>query len=116
MNCREGVKISRRYQLRFSEPLCSELEAFARARDLSACAAIRFLLRQGLDRDSERPDAFDSPAAVAGLIASEQTLLVVASILPGGRSLVAELAAEASTAAERRIALIERTPANDARP
>jgi len=110
------VKISRRYQLRLSEPLSSELEAFARARDLSTCAAIRVLLRQGLDRDAEPPDAFDSPAAVAGLIAAEQTLLVVASILPGGRNLVAELANEASAAAERRIALIERAPADQARP
>jgi len=110
------VKISRRYQPRFHEPLCSELEVFARARDLSLGAAIRLLVRQGLDRDGERPVAYDSPAAVAGLIAAEQTLLVVASILPGGRNLVAGLADQAAAAADARIALLERAPSDGIRP
>ena len=106
MNIREGVKFSRRYQLRLGEPLNSELEAFAGARDLSASSAIRLLLREGLDHESNQLGALDSPAAIAGLIAAEQTLLVVTSILPGGRSLVASLATEAAEAAERRIALL----------
>ena len=115
MNIREGVKFSRRYQLRLGEPLNSELEAFAQAHELAACAAIRLLLRGGLDHDRNQLGAFDSPAAVAGLIAAEQTLLVVTSILPGGRTLVAGLAAEAAEAAQKRIALLrEVVPAEEA--
>jgi hypothetical protein len=77
--------------------------------------AIRVVLRRWLDLehvDSGR----DSSAAVAGLIAAEQTLLVVASILPGGQSLVADLAGEAAAAAERRIAQVEEAPTDEAQP
>jgi hypothetical protein len=105
VNIREGVRISRRYQLRLREPLSSELEAFARGRDLGVCPAIQLLLRQALDAESSRAAAAGSPAALAALLAAEHTLLVVASILPQGRSLIAGLAAEAAAAAEERLAL-----------
>jgi len=106
MNSREGVNISRRYQLRLGEPLASELDAFARARDLCACPAIKLLVRQGLDAAKNRRGP-ESPAALAALVAAEHSLLVVAGILPQGRSLIASLAEEAFAAAEQRLALVD---------
>ena len=68
--------------------------------------AIRVLLHRGLERGVVSEPCRDCAAGLAALIAAEQTLLVVASILPGGRVLIDSLASEAAAAAEQRLNLI----------
>lgn len=79
----------------------------AEQRGLSLSATVRQLVSAALARDAEAGGKADSPASVAALIAAEHTLLVVASILPQGRSLIASLTAEAAAAAEQRLSLVE---------
>jgi hypothetical protein len=105
MNIREGVRTSRRHQLRLGEPLASDLETFAQSRGLGICPAIRLLLREGLNARTWTPRAQDSPAALAGLLACEHALLAVASVLPDGKRRISELGPEAAAAAEQRLAL-----------
>jgi hypothetical protein len=100
------VRTSHRYQLRVREPLSSDLETFALARGLGMCAAIRLLVRQALDADSPRLAVADSPAALAGLIAAEHAVLMVASVLPEGERRMHELAPHAAVAAEERLAVL----------
>jgi hypothetical protein len=106
---REGVRISRRYQLRLPEPLASELEAFACERDVGVCPAIRLLVASGLRAEGrplrEPEESRDSPAALAALTAAELVVLMVASVLPEGQRRMHELAPDAALAAEERLAL-----------
>jgi hypothetical protein len=109
MNSREGVRISRRYQLRLPAPLASELETFAAERGVGICPAIRLLIAGGL-RAEGRPlaapgESRDSPATLAALTAAELAVLMVASVLPEGQRRMRELAPEAALAAEQRLAL-----------
>jgi hypothetical protein len=103
------VRTSRRYQLRLSADLTSELEAFAQRLGLSFGPAIQLLVSRGLQseadggRGSDTPP--DSPAALAGLAAAEHAVLMVASVLPEGQRRMHELAPEAALAAEARLAL-----------
>lgn len=75
------------------------------ARGLGAGPAIRAVLGQGLERGTDTEACRDCAAGLAALIAAEQTLLLVAAILPNGRALVEGLAAEAAVAAEKRLAI-----------
>jgi hypothetical protein len=104
MSTREGVTISRRYQLRLPPTLDSELEAFARQRGLGLGPAIRLLVGSGL---SMSETSADSPAALAALIASEHAVLMVASVLPEGEQRMRSLAERAAGAAEERLALVK---------
>ena len=103
------MSTSRRYQLRLSAGLASELEAFAQRLGLSFGPAIQVLIGRGLQseadgrRSSDTPQ--DSPAALAGLAAAEHAVLMVASVLPEGQRRMHELAPEAALAAEARLAL-----------
>ena len=103
------MSTSRRYQLRLSAGLASELEAFAERLGLSRGPAIQLLIGRGLQaeacagRGSDTPH--DSPAALAGLAAAEHAVLMVASVLPEGQRRMHELAPEAALAAEARLAL-----------
>jgi hypothetical protein len=109
MNSREGVRISRRYQLRLPAPLASELETFAAERGVGMCPAIRLLVASGLRAQGQSPTApegsRDSPATLAALTAAELAVLMVASVLPEGQRRIHELAPQAALAAEERLAL-----------
>jgi len=99
------VSTSRRFQLRLGEPLASELNQFARARNLRACPAIRVLIRLGLESNADRPDE-GSTVALAALVAAEHAVAMVASILPDGERRMEELAQRAALAAEARMAML----------
>jgi hypothetical protein len=110
MNSREGVRISRRYQLRLPEPLASELETFAAERGIGMCPAIRLLVASGL-RAEGRPltvpeESRDSPATLAALTAAELAVLMVASVLPEGQRRMRELAPQAAVSAADRLSLV----------
>lgn len=107
MNIREGVRTSRRYQLRLSAPLAIELEGFADAHALRPGSAIRVLVRRGLDRGEEDRLCRECAAAVAGLIAAEHAVLMVAAVLPEGQRRLRELAPRAAVAAEDRLRLVQ---------
>jgi hypothetical protein len=117
MNSREGVRTSRRYQLRLGVPLSDELEAFALRHGLGLGPAIRVLVRRGLEGVGQEADpSKDSPAALAGLTAAEHAVLMVASVLPEGERRMRSLAGRAAEAAEERLALFRRPNAEEGRP
>ena len=97
MNSREGVGISRRYQVRLPVALASSLEEFAQQRSLGLAPTIRMLLSRALESESSNP-----AATLACQIAAEHALLLVASILPEGERRMRSLSSRAAeTAAER---------------
>jgi hypothetical protein len=107
MNRRESVRKSRRYQVRLDERLSSELETFATTHGLGSVPAIRLLLSRGLKAEgSDANSPQDSPAALAGLVAAEHAVLMVASVLPEGERRMHELAPQAAVAAEERLAVM----------
>ena len=117
MNSRDGVNKSRRCQVRLPVSLAAEVETFAVANGLRLGTAVRVLVRQRLASGQDSAECRDCRAAFASLVAAEHSLLVVASILPQGRSLIAGLASEAAAAAEQRLALFEQTdPDEETRP
>jgi len=108
MSIREGVRTSRRYQLRLSEPMSADLESFAASHGLALDAAIRLLVGRGLLAEAQGLGAApvgESPATLAALVAAEHAVLMVASVLPEGQRRMRELDAQASAAAEQRLAL-----------
>jgi len=98
----------RRSTVRLSPGLHAELTAFARRRGLGLAPAVRLLVARGLQ--SERIPA----ATLATLVASEQVLLLVASIIPDGARRLQEAAPHAIAAAEERLAMFEATPEAEA--
>jgi hypothetical protein len=107
MNRRESVRKSRRYQIRLDQSLASELEAFASSHGLQWVPAIRLLLSRGLKAEAlDTGSPQDSPAALAGLVAAEHAVLMVASVLPEGERRMHELAPQAAAAAEERLAVV----------
>src|SRR5205814_7494076 len=97
MNIREGVRTSRRYQLRLTPPLSTDLEAFAAAHGLRLGSALRWLVSRALTDEAHQANPpEDSPAALAGLTAAEHAVLMVASVLPEGQRRMRELASEAA--------------------
>jgi len=106
MNIREGVRTSRRYQLRLAPPLSTDLEAFATAHGLRLGTAMRLLVSRALAQEADQAEPpEDSPAALAGLTAAEHAVLMVASVLPEGQRRMRELAPQAAIAAEERLSL-----------
>lgn len=105
------MSTSRRYQLRLSPGLASELEAFAERLGLPRGPAIQLLIGRGLQAEAGGPNRSgpprDSPAALAGLAAAEHAVLMVASVLPEGQRRMHELAPEAALAAETRLSLFK---------
>ena len=91
----------RRVHLQLPSELERAVRAVGQEHGLRLGPALRMVLRRG---ESCR----DCPTGLAALVAAEQTLLLVASILPQGRSLVGGLAAEAVAAAEERLSLVGR--------
>jgi hypothetical protein len=82
------VSTSLRHHVRLPGDLRLELESFAAGHGLRLGSAIRLLLAEGLKRRSvsqnDQEPSLASTAALAALIATEQTALMVASILPEG--------------------------------
>ncbi len=112
MSFRGYVRAKRRLHVQLPAELERELRTVGEDLGVGIGPAIRVVLRRWLE--SERGGtARESSAAVASLIAAEHALLVVASILPGGRSLVDGLADEATAAAGRRIALVDEASADE---
>jgi hypothetical protein len=107
MSFRGYVSAKRRVHLQLPSDLERELRAVGQELGIGLGPAIRVVVGRGLDRDEHQRPCRDCNAAVAALIAAEHSLLVVASILPQGKSLIASLCAEAGAAAEQRLALIE---------
>jgi len=103
VNSREGVRISRRYQLRLPQPLSDEVEAFAQQHGLALGQAMRLLAARGLKNETAPPDSI---AALASLTAAEHAVLMVASVLPEGERRMRELAPRAALAAEERLAIL----------
>ena len=111
------MSAKRRIHLQLPSDLERELRLVGQQHGVGLGPAIRILVRRGLDRDGEHQRCRDCAAAVAALIAAEHTLLVVASILPQGTSLIGGLATEAVAAAEQRLALVEeREPDSEVTP
>ena len=99
------MSASRRFHLALPADLETELAGFASRRGLGLGPAIRLLTWQALELGG--PKSSDSPAALAALTAAEHAVLMVASILPEGERRKRELAVQASSAAEERLALFQ---------
>lgn len=103
------MSTSRRFHLGLPWALDSDIRTFARQHGLGLGPAIRLLVRRGLQAEAKglsAPDASqDSPAALAALLASEHSVLMVASVLPEGERRMRSLAGRAAEAAEERLAL-----------
>jgi len=102
MSFREGVSASRRYSLSLPADLGSQVATFAQQNGLGLGPAIRVLVARGL---SEPASVEDSPAALAALVAAEQAILMVASILPEGEQRIHTTAQPATDAAGRRLSM-----------
>lgn len=105
MSFRGFVSANRRLHLLLPIDLADELHQVGKQHGVGLGAAIRLLVRRALNAGGGHELCRDCPAGLAALVAAEQTLLVVAAILPNGRTLVDGLAVEAAAAAERRLAL-----------
>jgi hypothetical protein len=104
------MRTSRRHDVRLPLGLATELESFAQKHGFSLGSAIRLLAVRGLEAATSRaagdPDPNpDRPAALAALVASELTVLMVASILPEGQQRMHSLEERACQAAEERLAM-----------
>jgi len=103
------MNAARRFHLLLPHELEERLRQAASSRGVGLGTALREMAAEGL-ATVEAGDRSQTPEAslgLAALIACEQALLVVASILPGGRNLVAGLESEAAEAAQKRIAILE---------
>lgn len=100
-----GTPQSHRIQVAFTTAQRSALIERTRDTGQSLSATIRQLIAVALRFDAEHGPRSDSPAALAALVAAEQALLMVASVLPEGQRRMQELAPEAALAAEARLAL-----------
>jgi hypothetical protein len=121
MSFRGDVSAKRRIHLQLPAELEADIKAVGREHGIGLGPAIRVVLGRGIGRGIDRGPVAeacrDCEAGLAALLAAEHTLLVVASILPGGRSLIDGLAADAAAAAERRLGFVGRVrPGNEAAP
>jgi hypothetical protein len=105
------VSTSLRHDVRIPAGLRAELEAFATDHGLGLGSAIRLLLAESLKRRSvshgDQEPSLASTAALAALIATEQTGLMVASIVPEGEQKWRSMAGRAAQLAEQRLADLE---------
>jgi hypothetical protein len=103
-------RASFRLQVRFSGAQLEALRALAASSGRSLSGSLRWLLQERLAEG--RPAASDaaresSLLALAGLVASEQTLRLLESMLPGGSQRSAALRPAAAGDAERRLRELE---------
>ncbi len=105
------MSTSIRHHVRLPGDLRVELEVFAADHGLGLGSAIRLLVAESLKRRSvsvnDQEPSLASTAALAALIATEQTGLMVASILPEGEQKWRSMAARAAKLAEQRLADLE---------
>ena len=101
------MRQSKRFHLVLATELDQTLRAFAASRGLSLAEALRTLASRSLVAETSGPPATagESPGTLAALVAAEHAALMVAAVLPDGRRLMGELAAEAAAAAEERLAM-----------
>jgi hypothetical protein len=115
MTIREGVSASRRFHLWLPADAEASVRSYARPAGLGLAPAIRFLVRRGLELETQRltaPGPAEPLVTLATLIAAEHAVLMVASILPEGERRMLSLGERAAQAAEERLALL-RPPASD---
>ena len=94
-----------RLQVRLTAAVKAELAQRAAETGLPLSAVVRQLVALALRFDAEPGARPESPAALAALVAAEHAALMVATVLPDGRRLMGELAAEAAATAEERLAM-----------
>jgi len=100
-----GTSQGRRLQVGFTAAQRSAIAEQARLGGLSLSATVRQLVSAALSLEPGTGGKADSPASLAALVAAEQAVLMVASVLPDGELRMAELGARAAQAAEERLAL-----------
>lgn len=109
-------RFSRELHLRFSPTLYERVDRFAGASGLGLNGSVRLLVERGLTVDAggamTGQDLVNqlrvlADSVLAGVIASEQTHLLVASIIPGGRARVNSFLDEAATGAHVRLLRLE---------
>ena len=93
-----------RLQVSFTPALRSAIAGRAQTGGLSLGATVRQLVSVGLSLDPAAGTR-ESPAALAALMAAEHAILMVASVLPDGERRMREVAPQAASAAEERLAL-----------
>jgi len=110
--------------VRLNERVYSELQAFARSSGLALNGCVRLLVERGLTAyDGWPPGADDkdvqaelralSQSALATLVALEQNLSLLISIVPDGAELVDRSWEEAASAARRRLLRLEQALAEE---
>jgi len=92
-----------RLQVAFRPEQLQSIVERAGRQGLSRSACVRQLVALGLSV-SDRSD--DSPTALAGLIAAEQAVLMLAALLPDGERRRRKLAIQAAAEAEARLAAL----------
>ena len=99
---------SRRLHIRLPAATRAELARRAEAMRIPVSSAARHLIEAQLDRTSATESARTDHGSVglAGLIAAEHAVLMVASVLPEGERRMRELGPQAARAAEERLALV----------
>ena len=100
-----GTSQARRLQVGFTAAQRTAIAVQARQSGLSLSATVRQLVSAALSLDPGTGAKADSPASLAALVAAEQAVLMVASVLPDGELRMAELGAKAAQAAEERLAM-----------
>ena len=100
-------RLSGRLHVRLSLATRAELVRRGGASGLPASSVARQLIAAGLRTTATTESTATDHALVAlcSLIAAEQAVLMVASVLPDGELRMVELAAKAALAAEERLAL-----------
>ena len=113
MSLREGVNASRRFHFWLTADLEAQVSVFAHHHGLGLGQAIRSLLAERLSEPTRSTQ--DSTATLAVLVAAEQAILMVASILPEGERRMRELGPRAAVAAEERLATFMAAAAESSR-
>ena len=98
-----GSRRSHRLQVRLDNRLIGGVRERAAQTGQSLSSVVRQLVAAALSFDSEPGPRPDSPAALAALLASELTTLMVAAVLPDGQRRMHELTPQAAAAAQDRL-------------
>ncbi len=99
----EPSRHATRLHVRLTTAVKAELLRRAAETGLPMSALARQLLEIGLRSPAARLDDDHQLVALCALVAAEQALLAVASVLPDGDRRVAELASRAAVAADERL-------------